>query len=93
MANTWEDIRAFRYAVEDPPPNWPPGVRPLSADGVRLFGINPATNQLYWDGKELLVRDRIVHLGKIELAIAFMAAVGMLGTFILQVGELAGWWW
>jgi hypothetical protein len=93
MAKTWDDIRAFRYSTMDPPPDWPSGVRPISVEAIALLGIDPASNKLYWDGKELLVRDRTVHLGKIELAIAFMAGVGMLGTFILQLGELAGWWW
>jgi hypothetical protein len=92
VAKTWEDIRSFRYSTMDPPPDWPSGVRPISQEGLGLLGIDPGNNKLYWDGKELLVRDRIVHLGKIELAIAFMAAVGMLGSFILQLGTIRGWW-
>jgi hypothetical protein len=93
MAKTWEDIRSFRYSTMDPPQDWPSGVQPISQEGLGLLGIDPGSNKLYWDGKELLVRDRIVHLGKIELAIAFMVGMGTLGTFILQLGELRGWWW
>ena len=31
----------------------------LTAGGVSLLGIDPATNKLYWDGKEVVVRDRV----------------------------------
>jgi hypothetical protein len=58
-AKTWDDIRALRYSLNDPPPNWPSGVRPISQDGAALFGIDPASNKLYWDGKEVILRDRI----------------------------------
>jgi hypothetical protein len=30
----------------DPPPNWPAGVRPISQEGMALFGIDPTTNKL-----------------------------------------------
>jgi ABC transporter substrate binding protein len=59
MAKTWDEIRAFRYSTVAPPPGWPDNVRPISIDGVTLFGIDPATNKLYWDGREIVVRDRL----------------------------------
>ena len=31
----------------------------LTGGGVSLLGIDPATNKLYWDGKEVVVRDRV----------------------------------
>jgi hypothetical protein len=36
-----------------PPAEWPPNVRPIPTEGVSLFGIDPATNQLYWDASKL----------------------------------------
>jgi hypothetical protein len=39
MAGTWQEIRAARYSIMTPPPEWPAGVRPISIDGVSLFGI------------------------------------------------------
>ena len=48
MAKTWQEIRAVRYSPMTPPPEWPDGVRPISIEGVSLFGINPETNKLYW---------------------------------------------
>ena len=46
MAKTWQEIRAVRYSPMTPPPEWPDGVRPISIEGVSLFGINPETNKL-----------------------------------------------
>jgi hypothetical protein len=59
MAKTWDEIRAVRYSTMAPPPEWPSSVRPISINGVSLFGIDPATNKVYWDGKEIVVRDRV----------------------------------
>ena len=58
MAGTWQEIRAARYSTVAPPPEWPAGVRPISIDGVTLFGINHETNKLYWDGRVIVVRSR-----------------------------------
>jgi hypothetical protein len=46
-----------------PPAEWPDSVRPISIEGVSLLGIDPATNQLYWDGEQVVLRDRVVTLG------------------------------
>jgi hypothetical protein len=56
MITDWNDIRAVRYSPMTPPPEWPPNVRPISTEGVSLLGIDPATNQLYWDGKQVVLR-------------------------------------
>ena len=63
------------------PPEWPDGVRPISIEGVSLFGINPETNKLYWDGKEVVVRDR-VRLGNLERILAVFVAIGTFGAFL-----------
>ena len=67
MAGTWQEIRAARYSIMTPPPEWPAGVRPISIDGVSLFGINPESNKLYWDGREIVVRDRVASENSIHL--------------------------
>jgi hypothetical protein len=38
----------------------------ISTEGVSLLGIDPATNQLYSDGKRPVLRDRIVTLGALN---------------------------
>jgi hypothetical protein len=57
MTKTWDDIRAFRYSTMDPPPTWPSNVRPISQEGMALLGIDPSTNKLFRDGKEIVLRD------------------------------------
>jgi hypothetical protein len=56
MTKTWDDIRSFTYSTMDPPPNWPSGVRPISQEGMALIGIDPTTNKLFWDGKEIVLQ-------------------------------------
>jgi hypothetical protein len=90
MAKSWDDIRAVRYATVAPPPGWPPDVRPISTDGVSLFGINPATNKLYWDGKEVVLRDR-VRLDWPERILAVAVAIGTFGAFIVELGNALNW--
>jgi hypothetical protein len=90
MAKTWGEIRAVRYSTMAPPPEWPDDVRPISIDGVSLFGIDPTTNKLYWDGKEVVVRDR-VRLGSLELILAVFVAIGTFGAFIVELGNALNW--
>jgi hypothetical protein len=91
MAKTWDEIRAFRYSTVAPPPGWPDNVRPISIDGVTLFGIDPATNKLYWDGREIVVRDRL-RLGGWANFLAILVAIGAFGSFIVELGNALNWW-
>jgi hypothetical protein len=90
MAKTWDDIRSFRYSTMDPPPDWPSHVRPISQEGLGLLGIDPSTNRLFWDGKEVVLRNR-VRLSWWQGFLAFLIACGTFGTFLVEASE-AGWW-
>ena len=90
MAGTWQEIRAARYSTVTRPPEWPAGVRPIPIDGVTLFGINPETNKLYWDGREIVVRDRL-RLGGWANFLAILVAIGTFGTFIVELGNELNW--
>ena len=90
MAQEWDDIRTHRYSTMAPPPEWPAGVRPISIEGVTLIGIDPATNKLFWDGKEVVVRDR-VRLGSLERILAVFVALGTFGAFIVELGNALNW--
>jgi len=68
-----------------PPAEWPPNVRPISTEGVSLLGIDPATNQLYWDGKQIVLRDRIVTLGRFERFFVAITAIGICSIFITDL--------
>ena len=90
MAKTWDEIRAVRYSPLTPPPEWPSNVRPISMEGVSLLGIDPATNKLYWDGKEIVVRDRL-RLGGWANFLAILVAIGAFGSFIVELGNALNW--
>jgi hypothetical protein len=98
VALSWNEIRAIRYAPNRPPPDWPVNVQPISDVGLALLGIEPETNKLYWDGKEVILRDRIRFerferfLASVAVFSAFGAFIGTFGYFILELGKLLKWW-
>jgi hypothetical protein len=51
-------------------------------EGVSLLGIDPATNRLYWDGKQIVLTDRVVTLGSFERFFVVLAAMAY-GAFLL----------
>jgi hypothetical protein len=87
MSVDWDVIRQNKYSP-DRPPEWPPNG--ISIKGVGLLGVDPATNKLYWDGKEILLRDR-VRLGSLERILAVFVAIGTFGTFIVELGNVLNW--
>ena len=91
MAIDWHHIRTRRFLPMTPPPDWPSAVQPLSIEGVSLLGIDPTTNKLYWDGKPIVVRDR-VRLGLWELILVILIACGTFGSFIVELGNALDWW-
>jgi hypothetical protein len=91
VAINWDRIRSNKFAPEPPPANWPTNVRPISIEGCALFGVEPDTNKLYWDGKEIVLRDR-VRFDWPERLFGFMVAVGTFGYFFMELGKLLRWW-
>jgi hypothetical protein len=65
---------------------------------VNLLGIEPATNKLYWDGKEVVLLDRVRlafferFLASVVAFCAFGSFVGTFGYFVLEYGKLLKWW-
>jgi len=90
MTKTWDEIRAVRYSMMDPPPTWPSGVRPISLEGLALLGIDPTTDGLFWDGKQVVLRSR-VRLTWWQGFLATLAAFGMFGTFLVEASQ-TDWW-
>jgi len=91
MSDTdWSVIRKYRLSI-DRPPEWPEGVFAVSMKGVALLGIHEKSGRLYWDGKEVVTRGS-VRLGTYERWIASAAALGTLGTFIVNAGRAYGFW-
>ncbi len=86
----WDVVRRNKLS-DDRPSDWPEGVRAISIKGVGLFGIHEKTGRLYWDGHEIVTRNKI-RLGTFERWIASFAALGTFGTFLVNVGRAFGWW-
>lgn len=78
----WEQVRKNKLASGIGRPNgWPENVVPISTDGLSLIGVDPATNQFYWDGQPLLTEKR---WGTVERRIAvfglLIAGIGVAAT-------------
>jgi hypothetical protein len=82
----WTHIRAHKISNERPS-DWPQGVRAISQEGLGLFGIKEPTGQLYWDGSQVKTRN-LLSLGTPERWIAFFAATGAFGTFLVNLARL-----
>lgn len=85
----WADLRARKYSKVAPPPDWPEGVRPISVEGVGLFGID-TDGQLYWDGKRVETVSRL-SLTRRQRIVAGAAALGTaFGGFAVFMEWLLG---
>ncbi|MCK1465723.1 hypothetical protein IVB34_47785 [Bradyrhizobium sp. 2] len=85
----WDKIRTYRYSTEAAPEHWPRGIKPISSEGLSLFGIDPASGKLYWDGQEVAT---VLKLAAVERCLAFIGTFSALGMFILKLGEAKKWW-
>jgi hypothetical protein len=73
MPVDWNHARKFMFSPESPP-EWPPGVRSISVEGVNFLGVHEMTGELYWDGRKVVVRGPIT-LGGFERVLAVLAAL------------------
>lgn len=83
----WDGIRQSKSA-ESAPREWPPGVQPISIDGLGLIGINVTTNQIYWDGQPLVTEKR---LNNFERGMALSVTIATVIVAAIEVGRAAGW--
>lgn len=89
MSTEWEQIRTTKFSSESGPPDWPSEVRPVSIDGLALIGINPATNDLYWDGRQVEMRKR---LETYERVLATIGAISAVALAVVEIGRAASVW-
>ena len=81
----WENMRRNRYAIDEPPPEWPKGVRAISTEGLSLFGIDHK-GALYWDGEILQVRGVLTFGQKIWVGfVSFCAVVAALAAVVQAI--------
>ncbi len=63
-----------------PPASWPPGIRPISLEGLDHIGVG-AGGDLYWDGKPIVVRKGLTlstlqNAGALIVGLAAVVAAG-----------------
>lgn len=63
-----------------PPTSWPPGVRPISLEGLDHIGVGP-NGDLHWDGKPIVVRKGLTlstfqNIGAVIVGVAAVVAAG-----------------
>ncbi|WP_404861851.1 hypothetical protein [Georhizobium sp. MAB10] len=89
MAIDWDRVRGARYADETPPPDWPSQVKPISINGLQLFGVHAGNGTVYWDGKQIEVVRRLAWP---ERTLAVIATVSALLAALHPFGETFHWW-
>jgi hypothetical protein len=79
----WEKIRSGALSRAAPPPEWPKGVRPITLNGMALFGLDKDL-ALYWDGKLVEIK-KTVSLNRWQNFLANVAAFSALAVAIVEV--------
>ncbi len=87
----WDHIRKKRFANDQPPSDWPEGVRGISLEGLNLLGVDEKYNKLHWDGKEVVLRT-MFRLATFEKGLAIAGLLIAAGGLLLNVGRADGWW-
>jgi hypothetical protein len=87
----WATSRRYRYSDMQAPSDWPKDVRPISMKGAGLLGIDPDTNKLYWDGKEVAMKS-VTSLATPERVLAGLGLLIALGGLIVSAGDSFEWW-
>jgi hypothetical protein len=93
MANeiNWERMRATAFADAEAPAGWPRDVRPISFNGLTLFGID-GQRQLCWDGRPVEIKKllRLTTWQRIGAVLVTLSAVAgatvQVWRFILERG-------
>jgi hypothetical protein len=66
-------------------------VKAISLEGVSLLGVHEVTNKLYWDGQEILVRNKFA-LATYERVVAGIGLGIAGGGLLVNAGRAFGWW-
>jgi hypothetical protein len=82
-----EHFEANSASKSHPRLGWPQGVQPISIEGLDLLGIDVESGRLYWNGRELVAKNR-VSLGGLEIWLAVLATMG---TLLQGIPVFADW--
>jgi hypothetical protein len=89
MAIDWDEVRGGRYSSSAPPPDWPANVKPISLNGLQLFGVHSRNGTVYWDGKQIEVVRRLAWP---ERLLAVIATVSAFLAALHPFGVTFSWW-
>lgn len=74
----WDAARRQPFAEAETPDDWPKSVRPLSWNGISLFGVDEKRG-LFWDGKRVKTEIKLgwvaTLIGGLIAFFTFLAAV------------------
>jgi hypothetical protein len=92
----WDKIKETKWSDATPPKDWPQKVTPISMNGLALLGISQTDGRLFWDGKEIVVKSKLLKLRGFELLLLALAAVGTMmqgiATFVPWLKAVTDWW-
>jgi len=87
----WERMRATAFADAETPADWSREIRPISFNGLALFGID-GQRQLYWNGRPIEIRKPLSltawqRIGAVLVTLSAVAgATVQIWRFILERG-------
>lgn len=87
MTTDWEKLRAHKWSPVPPPPDWPVHVRPISMNGLGLFGIDSKTHSLHFDGDKLVTERRLARFERLCLGIGTASAFVIA---LIEIGRALG---
>jgi hypothetical protein len=74
------------YSDKTPPTHWPPHLRIISLEGLNTIGIDPKTNELYWDGQRIVTEKRLASYERWLATLATGSAVVVAVVEMLRAG-------
>jgi hypothetical protein len=71
-----------------PPASWPPGIRPISLEGLDHIGVG-LDGDLYWDGKPVVVRKGVSLTGLQKAGALIVGLAAVIGACAAAVSAYA----
>lgn len=82
----WQRLRQEKFTSYDGPLSWPKDVRPISYEGLTLFGLDKR-GHVYFDGERLVV-DRELRLSSFQAFLLSVTAAGAFASGLVAVIRL-----
>lgn len=86
IANRARTAMTKVHSDSTPPKGWPQNVRIISLEGLGRIGIDPKTNELYWDGQRIVTEKRLASYERWLATLATGSAVVVAVVEMLRAG-------